>query len=161
MTFDNAAMRGLAVAVTIAIAAAAGTAQAREDGAGRFTMSPTDGGFVRLDTRNGDMAFCQKTEDDWACEAMADTAQAQAKELAALRQENAALKATVRRLEDALARVETPSGPKAPGLSLPSEKQVEETLNYFENILRKFQDRLRRLEKTPPETEPGDGERQL
>lgn len=159
-TLVGAAAAGLMPLAMAAVAMAQDKAPS-----GRYTMSPVDGGFVRLDTRNGSMAICKKDENDtakWSCQPMEDTAKAQAEELASLRKENARLKGTVARLEDRLALLEKPAeGPKKPGagLSLPSEKQVDEALNYFENLIKKFKERLRRLEKPPAGTEPG--ERQL
>ena len=134
---------------------------ASEDTAGRYTMSPTDDGFVRLDTKTGQMSLCRQADGSWACAPMTDATSGTsgtADQLAALRQQNADLKAEVERLEGMLGlRDGTPgakSPPQRPQFSLPSEKQVEETLDYFANILKKFQERLKDLEKGTQEKPP-------
>ena len=138
-----------------------------QDKAGRYTMHKAEDGFVRLDTQSGAMSLCRKSDDAWACEPMAGSHRADQKELANLRRENAELRDQIKRLEglpaDRGTREVDPSDPPRPGgkkppggLRLPTEKEVDQALNYFENILRKFQDRLKRLERNQesPETKP-------
>lgn len=149
--FVSAAMAGQAVA---------------QDKAGRYTMHKAEDGFVRLDTQSGAMSLCRKSDDSWACEPMAGSHRADQQELAKLRRENTELREQIKRLEglpaDRGAREVDPSDPPRPGdkkssgLRLPTEKEVDQALNYFENILRKFQDRLKRLERNQenPETKP-------
>ncbi len=47
-------------------------------GAGRFTMVPADGGFVRLDTETGQVAQCRRDGNiagsDWRCTLIPETA---------------------------------------------------------------------------------------
>lgn len=146
----------------------------------RFTMTPTDGGFVRLDTRTGEMAICQRSDAQWACTPMDDVATKMRDELQALRRENELLRDEITRLEAELGTErDSPGGPPpraertpVPGLNLPSEAEVDRALDYFGNILKKFQDQIRKLEETPgaspkapqePDTEaaPEDGRRAL
>ncbi len=42
------------------------------DSSGRFTMSPVDGGFLRLDKQTGAVAMCAHTGTDWACKPVED-----------------------------------------------------------------------------------------
>ncbi|MEM9028343.1 MAG: hypothetical protein AAGC70_08230 [Pseudomonadota bacterium] len=141
-----------------------GVAMAQDASPGRYTMHPTNDGLVRLDTQTGAVSLCRKAGDNWSCEPMNDTAKARRDELAQLRRENSALKTEVKRLEEMLGLNDRSSGTrtpreKAPGLTLPSEKQVDEALNYFERLIQKFQERLERLEKKP--SEPPAEERRL
>ena len=153
------------------IASAILTSQAvAQDRAGRYTMHKAEDGFVRLDTQSGAMSLCRKSDDAWACEPMAGSHRADQRELAKLRRENAELREQIKQLgsrpADRSGGEVDPSDPPRPGarsgggtssgLRLPTEKEVDQALNYFENILRKFQDRLKRLERNQdnPETKP-------
>ena len=141
-----------------------------QDKAGRYTMHKADDGFVRLDTQSGAMSLCRKSDDAWACQPMAGSDKADQRELAKLRRENAELREQIKQLgsrpagggsgaydpSDPPRPGARPGGEKSSGLRLPTEKEVDQALNYFENILKKFQDRLKRLERNQedPETKP-------
>jgi small-conductance mechanosensitive channel len=137
--------------VLAAIAAASmATATAQDNRAGRYTMHKTDDGLVRLDTETGAVSLCQKVDQDWRCQPMAGAASAPG-ELARLRRKNAELMAEIKRMEDNLGLNgnRDRSANNKRNFKLPSEKEVDQALNYFERMLRKFQDRLKRLEQRP------------
>jgi len=135
--------------------ATAGVAMAQDAAPGRYTMHKVDGGFVRLDTKTGAVSFCQNDETSWSC-APIDRA-APDTDVEALRKENKELKAEVKRLDELLGlRGERKA--RGPTFKLPTEQEVDQALNYFERMLKKFQDRLNRLEK---KSEPEPSERQL
>ena len=92
---------------------------------GRYTMSPVDGGVMRLDTRTGQVSLCRQKPDAWACEALADDRAAYEKEIG--------------RLQDKVAKLEAELGRgKQEGLKLPSDAEVDSAMKFFENILRRF-----------------------
>ena len=70
-----------------------------------------------------------------------------------MRRETQELKDEIARLEELLGLRGPPAGKPARQhtFKLPSEKDVDQAFDYFESMLRKFQDRLKRLEreKTP------------
>ena len=140
----------LAVAMIAAL-----PSSAQDNAGGRYTMHQTDDGMLRLDTQTGDVSLCSKADDAWACKPMADD-RATTKELERLRKENSQLRGEVSRLDKMLGvDGSKPNGevdPPRPGgqkhsFRLPSEKEVDQALNYFERMLRKFQDRLNKLEQ--------------
>lgn len=125
--------------LTVGLAGAAKAA----DGAGRYSMSPTDGGFVRLDTQTGAMALCTGKEGAWSCSDIAETAGSTRARLQELERENSALRDEVKRLEEG--GLAEPAPPKA--LSMPDEKDVDRAFDYVESMVRKFRERIRKLEE--------------
>jgi hypothetical protein len=145
-----------------AAAAAMATAATAEDTAGRYTMMPTDGGFVRLDTQTGVTSFCTRKEAAWACEAMPDAQQAMRDQMAKLEAENKDLKEENKKIEEtfglgdpkkpAPGDTEPPpmspdAGPPAPKAGVPTEKDVDRMFDYIEGMVKKFKDRLERMQK--------------
>jgi hypothetical protein len=151
--WEDKPMRATIVVPAIAALGLATAALSAEERPGRYTMSPTEGGFIRLDTATGSMSLCSRKEGNWACEPMADHATDLKQEIERLTAENSELKAEIKRLED-LAGLGTDSKPgmdrrsERPGgkLQLPSEEDVDRALNYLERMFRKFKDRLREFD---------------
>src|SRR5689334_20249159 len=85
----------LAIFMLPALATAGMTDPTTEEGSGRFTIAPTDGGFLRLDRQTGAVAICAKKADEWACRPVDDKAESGAAERAQLETENKALQARV------------------------------------------------------------------
>ena len=135
---------------------------------GRYTMSPVEGGFARLDTHTGAMSLCKAQPRDpagnaaWSCLPIGDGAvEAQAK-ASKLETENKELRAEVKRMEDQLGlNGPAPTPPVKPGelpteprpggksagpLNLPSEEEVDKALSYVERMVKKFHDTMKRIE---------------
>ncbi|MEQ1649095.1 MAG: hypothetical protein ABL898_10945 [Hyphomicrobiaceae bacterium] len=150
-----AAVVGLAV---FSVSALAAEPPQGKDASGRYTMQPTDGGFLRLDTSTGILSFCRTKSGAWSCDAVADERLVLEDELKRLRTENDDLKSTVRKLEDIaglpsdkeLEKKGTGpnSGPSSGsgGFKLPSEEDVDKAMSYVERMLKKFKDKLKDLE---------------
>lgn len=137
-------MRALTVCFSALLVLVA-TAASSADSQGRYVMSPTEGGFARLDTETGAMSLCGRKGDRWVCEPMADAAMTLREERSRLAAENAELKAEVRRLEGLLG----PGGERRSAerkFELPSEQDVDRALDYVQRMYRKFRDRLKELE---------------
>lgn len=140
----------------LAAATFAGSALAAEP-SGRFRMSPVDGGFVRLDTETGAMALCTGKDQAWTCAAMADDQANLQRRIETLEAENKELREENRRLEEVLGLGEPkpgdPGKPPAPPPSagvfqLPSEQDIDKGFDYIEKMLKKFRDRMKKLEET-------------
>jgi hypothetical protein len=140
-------LTGLMLVLALAPAAAFGA----EDKGGRYTMSPTDDGVVRLDTRTGAMALCNRKADRWVCEDMEDSQRRLMAEIDKLRSENEFLKAQVEHLEETLGLgdIQPPDDTAKPGTmpSLPSEEDVDKAFDYLEGMLKKLRDRMEKLNK--------------
>ncbi len=166
-TYVNARGRSVAAGILV-LALIAGTSGLKaQERPGRFTMSPVDGGFARLDTETGAMALCKSqpkdasTNSQWSCQPMGDATA----DLRKLEAENKDLRAEVKRMEDLLGlngdkpkgpdsqAERRPGGPGAP-FNLPSEQEVDKALSYMERMVKKFHDTMKRLEGA---TQKGEG----
>lgn len=162
--------KALALIGALALMPAAGAALAQDARPGRYAMNPADGGgFVRLDTLTGEMSLCTRQDERWSCTTMSDDTTKSRGEVDDLKRENTALKAEIKRLDEMLGLGEKapgalppgsdaparPGAPGGPGFRLPTEREVDQALDYFTNILKKFQDRLKRLEEHSPPPSKG------
>ena len=165
--------RGLRIAVLACAAALqTGPSHAADPPKGRYTMLPTEGGFVRLDTETGVTSICARRGDDWACEAMPDGQQALRDQIAKLEAENKRLQDEMRLMEETIGIAPRPgepgaagpmspdAGPPAPKPTIPTEKDVDRMFDYIEGMVRKFKERIERMEKDPggPDAPGPDGQ---
>lgn len=137
----------------------ASAASPSDDLAGRYSMSPAEGGFVRLDRQSGAMTFCTKSDSAWNCTPMGDPQQSTTGEIDRLEAENKNLKADKKHLEEMLGMADptkpaetNPDGslaaPRAP-MPIPSEQDVDKVFDYFEGMMKKFRERMKKLDDTP------------
>jgi hypothetical protein len=121
-----------------------------QSGAGRFTMHPADGGFLRLDTQTGQMSLCKSSGSTAGCTTLPDERLALEQQNDALKRENQDLKTSVRRLEElaGIAPGETtkPDGQSRPGAQLPTEEDVDKAMSYVQRMLKKFKEKIREFE---------------
>ncbi len=89
-------------------------------------MTPTQGGFLRLDKETGAVSFCTVEAGLSLCRISADERAALENEIARLRQENTELKAA--------------RGPNQPSASsgLPTEADMERALSFTERFMRRM-----------------------
>ena len=106
---------------------------------GRYTMTPTEGGFLRLDTQAGSVSFCTVKDGLSLCRASADEKAALEAEVSRLRRENAELRSKLSGAPTA----------QPNGSGMPSEEEFERTLSFTERFLRRMMKILR-------EEAPGD-----
>lgn len=96
---------------------------------GRYAMTPTEGGFLRLDKQSGSVSFCTVKDGLSLCRAGSDEKAAFEAEISRLRRENAELRSALS--GDSTARPKDSSG-------LPSEEEFERTLSMTERFLRRI-----------------------
>lgn len=134
---------------------------------GRYTMSPAEGGVIRLDRETGAMSFCTGKDGEWTCKAMPETESALRKRVEELEGEKRALEAERQLREAPLGGGPAAKGPEGeppiadaappspPGdLPVPNEKDVDKLFDYVEGMVKKFKERIDRLEKEAKK-EPG------
>ena len=83
-------MRMLVLGAFVAVALT-GPAGA-EDGDGRYRLSPTPDGYLKLDSRSGAVSECKRGPDGYQCRLVPDEQAALQAEIDRLAKENAALK---------------------------------------------------------------------
>lgn len=134
---------GTAALVALVAASSAG---ARAEVPGRYSMSPTQGGFVRLDTQTGTMALCTQKDAaaPWSCADMPESADSSRQRIEALENENKALKDEVKRLEEVFGQAPGAEAPKS--FTVPDEKDVDKAFDYIESMIKKFRERVKKLE---------------
>jgi len=154
VTGRRAGVRGAALLVVLA--ASLSPVNAAEEAVGRYQMKPTDDGFIRLDTQTGAVSLCSRSAGDWACRGLPDDQKALHDKIARLEEQNRSLEDENRRLEDVMGL--NPGQPESGALNgsvpqpgnkfaLPNEKDVDKAFDYFEGLLKKFRERLKKLEE--------------
>ncbi|WP_417411186.1 hypothetical protein [Hoeflea sp.] len=111
---------------------------AEEPASNRYTMEKTGNGFVRLDTRTGEMSICTEQAGQLVCRIAAD-------ERRAFEDTLSELSARVEILEsrlDALA----PSDDST-GSGIPDEKELDQALGAMEKMMRRFFGMVEELQK--------------
>jgi len=102
----------------------------------RFSMTPAQNGFLRLDKQTGAVSYCTIENGLSACRVGADERVALEEEIARLRRENAELKAA--------------RGPaQGSGSALPRDEEFERALSFAERF-------MRRMMRVFKEEAPGD-----
>lgn len=162
-------MRAHHLVPLIALLGVAGTvpswAEPPADPKARYSMSPVDGGFLRLDTETGAVALCVKKDAAWACEPVKDGTTGAGD----LEAENKALKDRVKALEEAKGTSppatgnEYPTEPPGGSVSqLPTEEEVDKAFDYIEGMYKKLRERIKKFETEPgavpgakPDAKPG------
>ena len=132
---------------------------------GRYTLSQTADGFVRLDTRTGAVSTCSNSGNGWACYAVPDERKAMDETIGRLQAENDKLKAQLAAREDpssgkadeALPKSDkqvTPKQdtPKAESerkieIPLPSDADVDRVMSFLERAWRRLVEMANRMQK--------------
>lgn len=138
------------VAVVLTVPAVADEATP-DNGEGRYTFNKVADGFVRLDTRTGEVSLCSKRTVGWACETAPEDRAVLENEIARLRAENGALK------KDLLARgLPLPAGtmPAPPivqngdrTLRLPGNADIDRVVSFVGRVWHRLVDAIARTQK--------------
>ena len=91
----------------------------------RYVMKDTKDGFLRLDTKTGQVSLCRPKANSWVCEAVADDRQVLEKEIARLETRIGVLKRHIKKTDSSY-------------FNLPSDKEVDQVLSYFEGLVKRF-----------------------
>lgn len=117
---------------------------------GRFTLSPINEGYVRFDSRTGQVSVCGKRPAGWSCQPMVEERAALENEIARLYEENASLK------KELVTRgLPLPGAPKGEppvarnerSLATPSDPNIERMKVMVEDAWRRLLDLIAALQK--------------
>lgn len=128
-------------------------AGASADEPDRYRLERSGDGFVRMDTRTGEMSICEERWNELVCRLAADERTAVQDEIERLQSQMKALEAraaAVKALEDRVAALENSLAARLEQ-SLPSEEDFNRTMGYMESFFRSFMGIVKEFEgdKTP------------
>jgi hypothetical protein len=119
--------------VTVALTGAAGAQEAD----GRYRLSPTPEGFLKLDSRSGAVSECKRGPDGYQCRLVPDEQAALQAEIDRLANENAALREQLATASPPPAERPGDSARPEKGLVLPRDEEVDRALGFMERFLRR------------------------
>ena len=137
---------------------------------GRYSFNRVDGGFLRLDNENGEVAYCSARAAGWACEVVAIDRSASDTEFVGVRKQVALLgkldaaiaqlHEEVASLRKEIADLKAPPPPRPPAdltppankgsdlsVKLPTQQDVARAKDYLEEAWRKFVEMIVGLQK--------------
>jgi hypothetical protein len=152
-----------AVLVVCVAGAGAAVAGAPEAENGRYTLSTTADGALRLDTRTGAVSTCSNSGAGWACYAVPDERAAMDSEIGRLQAENERLKAELAtreptvsgKIEEMLPKSDSlkRNGPKIAEterkieIPLPSDRDMDRMMSFLEQAWRRLMEMASRLQR--------------
>lgn len=124
----------------------------------RFRLERSPNGYVRMDTKTGEMSICEEKWGELVCRTAADERTALQNEIERLQGELKALNdklARVEALEERVARLENSMTARIEK-SLPTEEDFNRTMSYMERFFRSFMGIVRDFENEDDKpAEPG------
>lgn len=153
-----------AAALAFCLGGSAAFAQSSPDSEnGRFTLSPTADGVLRLDTRTGVVSTCTNSGAGWACYAMPDERKAWDTEIGRLQAENEKLGARLAERDasvagkidealpksDSLKKIEpkVAEGERRIEIPLPSDRDMDRMMSFLERAWRRLIEMANRVQK--------------
>ena len=155
------AAAALAFCLSVGGPVLAGAAPDTENG--RYTLSPTGDGVLRLDTRTGAVSTCNNSGAGWACYAVPDERAAMDSEIGRLQAENEKLKAELATREPTVSGKIEEVLPKSDSLKrsepkiaeserkieipLPSDRDMDRMMSFLEKAWRRLMEMANRVQR--------------
>ncbi len=138
-------MRALALMISLMAMTATTALAADAPAQGRYTLTPSGAGFVRLDTQTGQVSECTGAASNLVCKSTPD--------------ERAALQAEIDRLQGKIdawdAAAPAPAADqKSLELNIPDDKQVDKAFNFLERMIKRFKGLVEEMRKEPSQSTP-------
>jgi hypothetical protein len=143
--------------------ATAGAQSISDTEIGRYALSPTADGVIRLDTRTGAVSTCSNSGTGWACYAVPDERAALDAEIGRLQADNEKLKAELAAREptvtgkideplpktDSLKKPEpkVADGERKIEIPLPSDRDMDRVMSFLEQAWRRLVEMANRMQK--------------
>ncbi len=151
------------LAVCLGGAAGAAAQAAPDTENGRYALSPTADGVLRLDTRTGAVSTCNNSGAGWACYAVPDERAALDAEIGRLQADNEKLKTQLATREPTIAgKIEEPlpksdslkksepkvtEGERKIEIPLPSDRDMDRMMSFLERAWRRLIEMANRVQK--------------
>ena len=148
------------IAFSTAVFGAAAADSGPDTENGRYTLSQTADGFIRLDTRSGAVSTCSNKGNGWACYAVPDERKAMDETIGRLQEENDRLKAQLAareggpqgKTDEALPKSDKQAVPKADTerkieIPLPSDADVDRAMSFLERAWRRLVEMANRVQR--------------
>ncbi len=130
--------------------ALAQTGPTPENEDGRFSFNRAGEGYLRLDSRTGQVSQCTRRAVGWACQAVPDERATLESEISRLQAENAGLKKQLLAnnvpLPEGMRPDEPGAKPEAPTLRLPSEAEINRAVSYLSEVWRRLVEAMTNLQ---------------
>jgi hypothetical protein len=156
--------RLLIVAAAFLAAGGTASAQTRPDTEnGRYALSPTGDGVLRLDTKTGTVSTCANTGAGWACYAVPDERAALDAEIGRLQADNEKLKTQLAERDGTVAGKSEEALPKSDSLKkpepkvaegerkieipLPSDRDMDRMMSFLERAWKRLIEMANRMQK--------------
>ena len=150
------AMRTIALILPLLIVPQLAGAQGTEPD--RYRLEKTPDGYVRMDTRTGEMSICREKSGELVCKGATEERTDLRDEIDRLRTDMKALDerlSSVKALEDRVAKLEGSLAARIEN-SLPTEEDFNKTMSYMERFFRSFMAIVKDFEgQEPKPAEPG------
>jgi hypothetical protein len=148
----------------VLLAGGAALAQTKPDTEnGRYALSPTGDGVLRLDTKTGTVSTCTNSGVGWACYAVPDERAAMDTEIGQLQAENEKLRAQLAERDGTVAGKSEDAMPKSDSLKkaepkvaegerkieipLPSDRDMDRMMSFLERAWRRLIEMANRIQK--------------
>jgi len=118
--------------------------------AGRYTMVPAEGGFVRLDTQTGTVSHCRRGEASgnsvWSCVTITEEVLSKPDPAAALGARVDQLERQVADLTARLKQVEAPANPSTSAAPT-GDPELDRALNFSQELMSRFFGMVREMKR--------------
>ncbi len=118
---------------------------AEQEADGRYAVTKTDQGFIRLDRETGRVSICSQSRGEWLCRPAPDAEMAMAREIDDLVTKNLELSTRNRELEVLVAKLKGED--MRPSLSPQDEENIGQALDLSEKVMRRFFEMMRSVQK--------------
>lgn len=127
-----------------------GSTETPDSEGGRYAFSKQPEGFIRLDSKTGQVALCSRQPVGWACQAAPEDRALLENEIARLRRENAALKKAM--LAGGLplppgAMPEAPADRTAPAAHWPADADIERMVAFAGRVWHRLIEAIERAQQ--------------
>jgi predicted nuclease with TOPRIM domain len=130
-------MRAIALIIpAVLVAGLAGSARGEE--VDRYRLEKTENGYIRMDTRTGEVSTCEETTGKLVCTIAPD-------ERLALQDEIERLQAKLDALDQRVAKLE--AQPSIPKVLVPSDEEVDKSLDIMEKFFHRFMGIMKEMDK--------------